>query len=182
MGMFDTLVDHDIRCPRCGSMTRYDIQTKDTPAQLLTEYIVRSPDTRSRGKGEHSLSELFHDRWAFVEDVDEIGGCYSCKSPSCEALARMIEVLDHGSICGSSMTWDVTYPVIGRIVTGPVVWGKCWKGEFIEEAGGDLMILKKFKRKIWYMTKKDSKIAARWEKALKLGMGNVALAVLHLHI
>jgi len=184
MGMFDRLHDYNIRCPRCGSPTNYEIQTKDLVNDLTT-FTVAYP--KEMKKNDPLTDLLYHHTVHASKKLRKISATFTCKSPSCHAIASMIQYVKLGYISGFSLMWEIEYKVNkDGLVIGPAKFKsnesedhKYYK--YPMTYAGELSILNDFHKAMAEDFVKDEKIKKAWENVMRLSLSNEMLAVLHFH-
>lgn len=140
MGMYDHLIDLNLRCPYCDSLISLngEIQTKDLDCSLLTYYIHHDPPKggtclicmeegwrKEDKKNDRGLEALFGRRAMHTSErnLRFVHATGSCRSPACKYVEKMRQIVEMGYTSGFGRNFYLRYKVDrnGRATGNPEV-------------------------------------------------------------
>jgi len=176
MGMFDYLVDFDAKCPWCGNWNTTEIQTKDTAPQSLAHLYVYHPGCAALVSDEE---------WAkAAPNMKRVRAHFSCSSPVCGAIARMIQYMKTGYSGSGSAYWHMEYKINrGGRVCAPAIFttGEGYLNEWAEGKYFRQDFPRVFMEWLEPKLKKDRKAREAWRLAMVIGVGDPMLAIHYFH-
>jgi hypothetical protein len=170
MGMFDSIIDHTLRCPYCGRGGHVEIQTKSLDCQMATYHTRTTPSKRMTPKQKKLsrwIDSLVERQPEIPADIREVEAYASCSSPLCTYIARLIQVPRDGYYSGFGRGFQVIYKVAKGRIVAPAVRVDLDEPTLV---GGAAALKKQFLRKM--------SADPHWRSVLAECAGDFGIAVL----